>query len=132
MKPDVKRILTKLSEEQQKQSLQKIEKIELARKPAVILKDAQKLDDQINKQKNKIDKVWSTYKRAWGEWQQFLEQINKKATDLRYNDLNQTMKQLEDLGVDSRQVPELERAANLLNRALNQIDGLKDLYGKPQ
>ncbi len=122
MKPSVNKILQKFS----------TQKVELARKPAIILKEAQKLDDQINKQKDKIDKVWSTYKRAWGEWQQFLDQTDKKATELRYNDLNQTMKQLEDLGVDSRQVPEMQKAADLLNRALNHIDGLKDLYGKPQ
>jgi len=122
MKPDVKRILTKLSEN----------KIELAaRKPQAILKDAEKLDSQIDQQKNKIEKVWSSYKKAWNEWQDFLNIVDEKATQI-YLDVNETADKLRDLGIEPKSVSELMKANDLGARAGRDVSGLKKLYSKPE
>ena len=49
MKPSVQKIITKLAKEQEKQTNEKLEKVELARKPSSILNDANKLDNKFIK-----------------------------------------------------------------------------------
>ena len=78
MKPDVQRILTKLSKENNIEV--NLEKVELVRKPASIKNDAKKLDGDITKQKNKVDKVFMSYLKAWNEFQSFLDETENKTT----------------------------------------------------
>jgi hypothetical protein len=83
MKPSVQKIITKLAKERQKQTTEKLEKVELARKPASIESDAKKLDSDITKQKNNIDKVFMSYLKAWNEFQSFLDEAQNKTQRLR-------------------------------------------------
>lgn len=123
MKPDVKRILTKLSEN----------KVDLAaRKPASILKDVEKANSAIDKQKAKIDKAYLQYLKFWREWDTFLQDSDAKLTKLRFTDIKEVEKQLQDLGVSPNSVPEYSKASDIANRALNDIDGLKKMYKRPE
>ncbi len=121
MKPDVKRILTKLSEN----------KVELAaRKPQALLKDAKKLNLEIDKAKNKINKVWVVYEKAYNEWQQFLRTTESSAEKI-YTDIGFTMDALADLGVDFTNVKELGMAQDIVDRIEKDSKSLRTLYGKP-
>ena len=121
MKPDVKRILTKLSEN----------KVELAaRKPQALLKDAKNLNLEIDKAKNKINKVWVVYEKAYNEWQQFLRTTESSAEKI-YTDIGFTMDALADLGVDFTNVKELGMAQDIVDRIEKDSKSLKTLYGKP-
>lgn len=121
MKPDVKKILTKLSEN----------KIELAaRKPQALLKDAKKLNLEIDKAKNKINKVWVVYEKAYNEWQQFLRTTESSAEKI-YTDIGFTMDALADLGVDFTNVKELGMAQDIVDRIEKDSKSLRTLYGKP-
>ena len=82
MDAKTKKILTKLSEEQQKQSLQKIEKIELAKKPSTILKELDKLDNSIAREEQKIDKAYLQYKKVYSDWDVFTDTSEKKQMQL--------------------------------------------------
>ena len=121
MKPDVKKILTKLSEN----------KVELAaRKPQALLKDAKKLNLEIDKAKNKINKVWVVYEKAYNEWQQFLRTTESSAEKI-YTDIGFTMDALADLGVDFTNVKELGMAQDIVDRIEKDSKSLRTLYGKP-
>ena len=121
MKPDVKKILTKLSEN----------KVELAaRKPQALLKDAKNLNLEIDKAKNKLNKVWVVYEKAYNEWQQFLRTTESSAEKI-YTDIGFTMDALADLGVDFTNVKELGMAQDIVDRIEKDSKSLKTLYGKP-
>ena len=132
MKPAVQKILTKLAKQEQKQIDKKLEKVELARKPQSILKDIEKVDSAINKQKSKIDKAYLQYLKVWKEWDSFLQESDDKLTKLRYTDIKEVGKQLEDLGVKPSSVPDYSKASDIANKALNDIDGLKGMYKRPE
>ena len=122
MEPQVKKILQKFSAHQ----------IELAsRKPQALLKDAEKFNAQIDKQKDKVEKVFLSYRKAYNEWQQFLNEIDEKSTKL-YLDINETADKLRDLGVDPKSVSELMKANDENARISRDINGLKKLYSKPE
>jgi len=121
MKPEVRKILTKLSEN----------KVELAaRKPQALLKDAKKLNLEIDKAKNKINKVWVVYEKAYNEWQQFLRTTESSAEKI-YTDIGFTMDALADLGVDFTNVKELGMAQDIVDRIEKDSKSLRTLYGKP-
>tara|TARA_R100000951_G_scaffold102353_3_gene94419 strand:- start:2972 stop:3370 length:399 start_codon:yes stop_codon:yes gene_type:complete len=132
MKPDVQRIFTKLAKKQEKSIEVNLEKVELARKPQSILKDIEKVDSAINKQKSKIDKAYLQYLKVWKEWDSFLQESDDKLTKLRYTDIKEVGKQLEDLGVKPSSVPDYSKASDIANKALNDIDGLKGMYKRPE
>lgn len=122
MDTNTKNILQKFSAHQ----------VELAnRKPQALLKDAEKFNAQIDKQKDKIEKVFLSYRKAYNEWQQFLNEIDEKSTKL-YLDINETADKLRDLGVDPKSVSELMKANDENARISRDINGLKKLYSKPE
>lgn len=131
MKPQVQKIFTKLAKEQEKQTEVKLEKVELARKPQSIKNDAEKLDSAITKQKNKVDKVFMSYLKAWNEFQSFLDETEGKANRLD-RDVSDVMDALQELGVDFTKIPELSAAADIIMRAEDDVKGLRKLYSKPQ
>jgi phosphoenolpyruvate-protein kinase (PTS system EI component) len=132
MKPDVQRIFNKLAKEKENNIEVNLEKVELARKPQSILKDIEKVDSAINKQKSKIDKAYLQYLKVWKEWDSFLQESDDKLTKLRYTDIKEVGKQLEDLGVKPSSVPDYSKASDIANKALNDIDGLKKMYKRPE
>jgi SMC interacting uncharacterized protein involved in chromosome segregation len=131
MKPSVQKIITKLAKERQKQTTEKLEKVELARKPASIESDAKKLDSDITKQKNNIDKVFMSYLKAWNEFQSFLDEAQNKTQRLD-RDVSDVMDALQELGVDFTKIPDLSSASDIVLRAEDDIKGLRKLYSKPQ
>jgi len=128
MKPDVKRILAKLSKEKVELATEKIELA--ARKPQALLKNAKKLNLEIDKAKNKINKVWVVYEKAYNQWQQFLRTTESSADEMN-TDIGFTMDALADLGVDFTNVKELGMAQDIVNKIEQDSKSLRTLYGKP-
>ncbi|QDP56398.1 MAG: hypothetical protein GOVbin150_40 [Prokaryotic dsDNA virus sp.] len=108
------------------------QKVELARKAPAILKDAQKIDDSIDREKAKVEKAFLQYRKVWQSWTNFLEDADQKLTKLRYTDLDELYKKLNEVGVNPNSLPEVKQAEQVANRALNAVDGLKSVYKKPQ
>jgi len=121
MEPQVKKILQKFS----------AQKVDLARKPSSIKNDAKKLDADITKQKDKVDKVFTSYLKAWNEWQSFLNETENKAKRLD-KDVYDVVDALKELGVDFTKVPDLSTAADIVLKAEDDIKNLRKLYSKPQ
>jgi multidrug efflux pump subunit AcrB len=102
-----------------------------SRKPQALLKDAVRFNQQIDNQKQRIEKVFLAYRNAYNEWQRFLLDIDEKSTQL-YLDINQTADKLRDLGVEPKTVSELMKANDENARISRDINGLKKLYSKPE
>jgi phage-related minor tail protein len=104
-------------------------------KPSVqkisIESDAKKLDSDITKQKNNIDKVFMSYLKAWNEFQSFLDEAQNKTQRLD-RDVSDVMDALQELGVDFTKIPDLSSASDIVLRAEDDIKGLRKLYSKPQ
>jgi chromosome segregation ATPase len=131
MKPAVQKILTKLAKQEQKQIDKKLEKVELARNPAVIRKNAESLDTQITKRKDRLDKVFMSYRKAWNEFQSFLDETENKAQRLD-RDASDVLDALQELGVDYTKVPELSNAFGVIGRIEDDVKNLRKLYSKPE
>ena len=130
MKPSVQKILTKLAKEQEKQTIEKLEKIELARKPSSIQSDAKRLNGEITKGIDRIDKAFVSYFKAWNEFKKFLD--NKQSETERLDrDISDVMDALQELGVDFTKIPELSNSADIILKVENDIKNLRKLYPKP-
>tara|TARA_R100001463_G_scaffold38512_3_gene82477 strand:- start:1649 stop:2014 length:366 start_codon:yes stop_codon:yes gene_type:complete len=120
MKPNVKKILQKFS----------TEKIELARKPASILKDLQKLDSKLSKEETKIEKTYLQYKKAWNEWDALSNSAEKdffKLTD----DFGGVVKALNELDLRPHDVPEMVKGDEIITKLRSIVVNMKDLYPAP-
>lgn len=131
MKPSVQKIVAKLAKEQEKQIQENVEKVELARNPAVIRKNAESLDSQLTKRKDRLDKVFMSYRKAWNEFQSFLDETENKAQRLD-KDADDVIEQLRELGVDFTKVPELSNALRVVGRITDDVKNLRKLYSKPE
>jgi len=131
MKPELQKIFTKLSEEKQKQIDDKLEKVELARKPESILADAKKIDDRVRQEEIKFEKKCLKYLSDWKEWQDFLNSQQHKAEMLILKDIKEVKAALSDLGIKPNSIPELNAAEEIAKRFSN-ISGFKSLYKSPQ
>jgi hypothetical protein len=131
MKPELQKIFTKLSEEKQKQIDDKLEKVELARKPESILADAKKIDDRVRQEEIKFEKKYLKYLSDWKEWQDFLNSQQHKAEMLILKDIKEVKAALSDLGIKPNSIPELNAAEEIAKRFSN-ISGFKSLYKSPQ
>ena len=131
MKPELQKIFTKLSEEKQKQIDDKLEKVELARKPESILADAKKIDDRVRQEEIKFEKKYLKYLSDWKEWQDFLNSQQHKAEMLILKDIKEVKDALSDLGIKPNSIPELNAAEEIAKRFSN-ISGFKSLYKSPQ
>ena len=131
MDAKTKKILTKLSEEQQKQSLQKIEKIELAKKPSTILKELDKLDNSIAREEQKIDKAYLQYKKVYSDWDVFTDTSEKQIIKIT-QDFGMIVKSLNELDVAPQSVPEMVKSDELIRRLTQIISNMKSLYKEPK
>lgn len=120
MKPSVQKILTKLTKD----------RVDLARKPKTIKQDAEKINDQIRKELNKIDKVFVTYNAAYREFQKYLDGLEGQTQRLD-RDISDVMDAMQELGLDFTQVPELKIADDIIRKAENDIKKFRKLYPKP-
>jgi len=105
------------------------EKVELARKPASILKDSKAIDKRLMKSSATIDKVYLEYVKAR---QNFMQDLDSYSSDIDrlINDSAEVSKALIDLGLRPNDVPEVLEA-NKSNAKLSQIiDDYKKLYPK--
>ena len=105
------------------------EKVELARKPASILKDSRAIDKRLAKSSATIDRVYLEYVKAR---QNFMQDLDSYSSDVDrlINDSAEVSKALIDLGLRPNDVPEVLEA-NKSNAKLSQIiDDYKKLYPK--
>jgi hypothetical protein len=105
------------------------EKVELARKPASILKDSRAIDKRLMKSSATIDRVYLEYVKAR---QNFMQDLDSYSSDIDrlINDSAEVSKALIDLGLRPNDVPEVLEA-NKSNAKLSQIiDDYKKLYPK--
>lgn len=131
MDAKTKKILTKLGEEQQKQSLQKIEKIELAKKPSTILRELDKLDNSIAREEQKIDKAYLQYKKVYSDWDVFTDTSEKQIIKIT-QDFGMIVKSLNELDVAPQSVPEMVKSDELIRRLTQIISNMKSLYKEPK
>jgi hypothetical protein len=127
MKPEIQRIFTKLAEEQKKQTNEKLEKVELARKPSSILNDANKLDNKLRGLESKIEKAYLNYKQNQKEWVNALSDINSDADKLE-DDLVKILDAAQEIGVDGRQIDGFSKAADLVSLVQRVSTDGKNLY----
>jgi len=113
MKPSVQKIVAKLAKEQEKQTNEKLEKVELARKPSSILNDANKLDNKLRGLETKIEKAYLNYKQQQKEWVNALLDIESDADRLE-DDLVKILDAAQEIGVDGRQIDGFSKAADLV------------------
>jgi hypothetical protein len=126
MKPSVQKIINKLPKEKVD-----LEKVELAKKPSVILKDIEKLDNQIRKEEQKIERAFLQYKKVYNEWSAFTQSVEGDFIDLA-NDFGQIVRELNRLGIDPKTVGELVKADPLLGRLRTLVLNIKNLYSEPK
>ena len=126
MKPSVQKIIDKLPQEKVA-----LEKVELAKKPSVILKDIEKLDNQIRKEEQKIERAFLQYKKVYNEWSAFTQSIEGDFIDLA-NDFGQIVRELNKLGIDPKTVGELVKADPLLGRLRTLVLNIRNLYSEPK
>ena len=125
MKPSVNKILTKLNKEKE------LEKVELAMKPAALLRYVDKIDNDLRKIEQKIDKSFLQYKDAYQQFQSSLdEQANKIVAG--NSELGQIVRKLDDLGLKRDSSTELVKAGDLLERLTRIATNLKGLYQEPK
>jgi len=127
MKPDVQRILTKLAKDKEKQTEEKLEKVELARKPSSILNDANKLDNKLRGLESKIEKAYLNYKQQQKEWVNALLDIESDADRLE-DDLVKILDAAQEIGVDGRQIDGFSKAADLVTVVQRVSKNGKSLY----
>lgn len=127
MKPSVQKILTKLAKEQEKKTNEKLEKVELARKPTSILNDANKLDNKLRGLESKIEKAYLNYKQQQKEWVNALLDIESDADRLE-DDLVKILDAAQEIGVDGRQIDGFSKAADLVNVVQRVSKNGQNLY----
>ena len=108
---------------------QEPKRVDLARKPASILKDTKSIDKRLAKSSSTMDRIYTEYVKAR---QKFMQDINGYSQDIDrlINDSAEVSKALIDLGLRPNDVPEITEA-NRSNAKLSQIlDDYKRLYPK--
>ena len=105
----------------------KSEKVELARKPKSILNDIKKLDQKMNVEEGKMDKIYLTYKNTQKDFVKFSDDINSQL-DKYESDLNDIQDAAQELGLDGRDIPEFKDAADLLLKVSKIASSNKKLY----
>jgi hypothetical protein len=106
-----------------------VQKVELAKKPAVILKDAIALDNAIAKSSAKIDKSYLAYTKAWQEFDTKIDGYSKKV-DTLINESAKVSKALIDLGLRPNDVPDVLEANKRNSKIAQILKDYKNLYPK--
>mgnify|MGYP003119636763 CR=1 FL=1 len=104
-------------------------KIELVKKPAVILKDAQALDKTLAKSSAVMDRSYLAYVKAHEKFDNELVEYNKKL-DVIVNDSKDVRQAIMDLGLSASDVPELVQTGKLLPKLDGILGDYKKLYPK--
>jgi hypothetical protein len=104
-------------------------KIELVKKPAVILKDAQALDKTLAKSSAVMDRSYLAYVKAHEKFDNQLVEYNKKL-DVIVNDSKDVRQAIMDLGLSASDVPELVQTGKLLPKLDGILGDYKKLYPK--
>ena len=120
MKPQIKKILQKFS----------TEKIELAKKPASILKDLQKLDSKLLKEETKIEKTYLQYKKAWNEWNALSNSAEKEFLSIT-RDFDEVLKAMDKLDLRPNDIPEMVKGSEILTKLRQIVVNMKTLYPAP-
>jgi len=109
------------------------QKYEFAKKPAQVLADMKKVDDNLRKAEAKIDSIYLTYKKAYTDFLSAID-LSVKASDSSENELLATMNGLSALGLDSKEAQKIEgftAAADLITKIKQMAPNAKNLYPKP-
>lgn len=104
-------------------------KVEFARKPDAILKEAIALDNAILKSSTKIDKSYLAYTKTWAEFDTKLDQYSKKV-DTLINDSVKVSKAIIDLGLRPNDVPDVLEANKRTSKIAQILKDYKNLYPK--
>ncbi|QDP45800.1 MAG: hypothetical protein Tp1102DCM384591_42 [Prokaryotic dsDNA virus sp.] len=123
-KNELQKVFDRLSDEKVE-----LERVELARKPKSILKDAIDLDKRLLKSSSVMDRKYLDYVKVHQKWDNELKQYKQDVGKL-INDSAEVSKALIDLGLRPNDVPEVLEA-NKRNAKVSQIiDDYKKLYPK--
>ena len=109
------------------------QKYEFAKKPAQVLADMKKVDDNLRKAEAKIESIYLTYKKAYTDFLSAID-LSVKASDSSENELLATMNGLSALGLDSKEAQKIEgftAAADLITKIKQMAPNAKNLYPKP-
>ena len=107
------------------------QKIELARKAPAVLKDFDKLDNKLKKAEGKISNAFNSYKKAWQDFQDILDDVAGDRSKLE-NDVAEINQAAMDLGVDFDSVDGLKKAQDSSRMLDGLIPDLRRLYDKPK
>jgi len=108
-----------------------VQKVELARKAPSVLKDLNKLDDKLKKAEAKISTVFNSYRKAWQDFQDIINDVSGDRDKLE-NDVAEINQAAMDLGVDFSSVDGLKQAQDASRMLDGLIPDLKRLYNKPK
>jgi hypothetical protein len=109
------------------------QKYEFAKKPAQVLADMKKVDDNLRKAEAKIESIYLTYKKAYTDFLSAID-LSVKASDSSEDELLATMNGLTALGLDSKEAQKIEgfrAAADLITKIKQMAPNAKNLYPKP-
>ena len=107
------------------------EKVELARKAPSVAKDLSNLDDRLRKAESKIDSVFTSYQRAYQDFQAVIKDVAQDRKRLE-NDVAEIAQAAMDLGVSVGDVKGLREAQDL-SRKLDGLErDLPNLYSEPK
>tara|TARA_B110000971_G_scaffold166483_1_gene170608 strand:+ start:1663 stop:2088 length:426 start_codon:yes stop_codon:yes gene_type:complete len=133
MKPDVKRILAKLSKE--KVELGNIQKAEALIKEMTKLeqdlksasKELQKFESFFTQNKKEIEN-YSKKKKYYSDIIQKYIDIKKGGGSLSMNIIDQLEKQANELGLDINKIPAIQKADNTFNSLADAVRPVMELY----
>lgn len=104
------------------------QKVELARKPAAILKDLQKLDGQMKTQEDKMSKIFNTYRQAQKDFVNFMQDAEAIADSLDTN-IADVMNAAQEIGItDFKSIDGLAEADDLYRRLKDISRSAQKLY----
>jgi predicted nucleic acid-binding Zn-ribbon protein len=121
MKPDVKRILAKLTSH----------RVDLARKAPSVEKDFSKLNDKLKKAEAKIDSSFMAYRKEWNSFQDIIKEVEGDRKRLE-NDIAEIGQAAIDLGVDFNSVKGLKESQDLSRKLDGLTSDLPKLYKEPK
>lgn len=107
------------------------QKVELARKAPAVLKDFEKLDAKLKKAEGKISNAFNSYKKAWQDFQDILDDVAGDRSKLE-NDVAEINQAAMDLGVSFDSVDGLKKANDSSRMLDGLIPNLRRLYDKPK
>jgi DNA repair ATPase RecN len=131
MKPQQQKILAQLGKENQKKAEEKLEKVDLAMNPSQLLKYIDKMDADLKKSEQKIEKSFTQYKKAYNQWKTTLDDISDRFVK-GGTEFGQIVKKLNELGVKPNNSPELVKANERLEKVRALFTNLDSLYQEPK